>query len=72
MLGIAIRSQGDPIGIIVLCDKTDLKGNPIPFTSGDANLLAGIAAQAAGAIESARLREEAQEQEKLDRVYFRY
>lgn len=72
MLGTALRSQGDIIGIIVLCDKTDLKGNPIPFTSGDANLLAGIAAQASGAIESARLHEEAQEKEKLDRVYFRY
>jgi GAF domain-containing protein len=56
----------------VLCDKVDLKGSPIPFTSGDANLLAGIAAQASGAIESTRVYEEAQEKEKLDRVYFRH
>jgi CRP-like cAMP-binding protein len=72
MLTIALRSQAGVIGIIVLGDKVDLNGNPVPFTSGDANLLAGIAAQATGAIESARVYEEAQEKEKLDRVYFRY
>lgn len=72
MLGVALRAQGQPIGTIVLCDKADHNGRPTPFTSGDANLLAGIAAQASGAIESARLHEEAREREKLDRVYFRY
>ncbi len=72
MLGVALRAQGQPIGMIVLCDKADHNGKPAPFTSGDANLLAGVAAQASGAIESARLHEEAREKEKLDRVYFRY
>jgi CRP-like cAMP-binding protein len=72
MLAAALRSQGEAIGIIVLCDKVDLRDNSVPFTSGDANLLAGIAAQASGAIESARVFEEAQEKEKLDRVFFRY
>jgi CRP-like cAMP-binding protein len=72
MLGAALRTQRQAIGIIVLCDKTDLAGNPTPFTVGDANLLAGVASQASGAIESARLYEEAQEKEKLDRVYYRF
>ena len=72
MLATALRSQAGVIGIIVLGDKADFKGNPVAFTSGDANLLAGIAAQATGAIESARVYEEAHEKEKLDRVYFRY
>jgi len=72
MLGTALRSQGEPIGTIVLCDKIDRDGNLCPFTAGDANLLAGIAAQASGAIESASLHEEALEKEKLDRVYFRH
>ncbi len=72
MLGAALRCQGEAIGTIVLCDKFDLDGNPIAFTPGDANLLAGVAAQASGAIESARLHEEAFEKEKLDRVYFRH
>jgi CRP-like cAMP-binding protein len=72
MLGAALRVQGQAIGTIVLCDKIDHKGNPTPFTSGDANLLAGIAAQASGATETARLHEEAREKEKLDRVYFRH
>jgi CRP-like cAMP-binding protein len=72
MLGAALRSQGEAIGTIVLGDKIDSDGNPCAFTPGDANLLAGIAAQASGAIESARLHEEALEREKLDRVYFRH
>ena len=72
MLGAALRSQGEAIGTIVLGDKVDRDGNPLTFTPGDANLLAGIAAQASGAIESARLHEEALEREKLDRVYFRH
>jgi CRP-like cAMP-binding protein len=72
MLGAAFCLQGEPIGTIVLCDKFDAEGNPCPFTSGDANLLAGVAAQASGAIESARLHEDAFEKEKLDRVYFRH
>lgn len=72
MLGAALRSQGEAIGTIVLCDKTGRDGKAHPFTSGDANLLAGIAAQASGAIESARLHDEALEKEKLDRVYFRH
>ncbi len=72
MLGVALRLQGQPLGTIVLCDKTDSAGIPVPFTSGDANLLEGVAAEVAGAIESARLHEEAREREKLDRVYFRH
>lgn len=72
MLGAALRSQGEVIGTIILCDKVDGDGNLTPFTSGDANLLAGIAAQASGAIETARHHEEAFEKEKLDRVYFRH
>ncbi len=72
MLGAALRSQGEAIGTIVLCDKVDRDGSPIAFTPGDANLLAGVAAQASGAIESACLHEEAFEKEKLDRVYFRH
>ena len=72
MLCAPLRSQGEAIGTIVLCDKVDRDGAPCPFTSGDANLLAGIAAQASGAIESARLHEEVLEKEKLDRVYFRH
>jgi len=72
MLAAALRSQQQPIGMIVLCDKIDLEGAPAAFTVGDANLLAGVAAQASGAIESARLHEEAQEKEKLDRVYYRF
>jgi CRP-like cAMP-binding protein len=72
MLGAALRAQGVPIGMIALCDKTSREGNRIPFTSGDANILAGVAAQASGAIDSARLREEAREKEKLERVYFRF
>jgi len=72
MLGAALRSRGEAIGIIVVCDKIDPRGKPLPFSSGDANLLAGIAAQAGGAIESARLHEEALEKEKLDRVYYRH
>ncbi|GAB4350467.1 MAG: hypothetical protein Kow0099_34030 [Candidatus Abyssubacteria bacterium] len=72
MLGAALQTHGHIIGVIVLCDKTDHKGKPARFTSGDANLLGGVAAQASGAIESARLHEEAREKEKLDRVYFRY
>ena len=72
MLGAALRSQGEAIGTIVLCDKTGRDGKAHPFTSGDANLLAGIAAQASGAIESTRLHDEALEREKLDRVYFRH
>ena len=72
MLGATLRSRGEAIGTIVLCDKVDRDGALQPFTSGDANLLAGIAAQASGAIESARVHEEALEREKLDRVYFRH
>jgi len=72
MLGAALRSQGEAIGTIVLCDKAGRDGAPQPFTPGDANLLAGIAAQASGAIESARAHEDALEKEKLDRVYFRH
>ncbi|MBI4830361.1 MAG: GAF domain-containing protein [Candidatus Lindowbacteria bacterium] len=72
MLGAALRAQGRAIGVIVLCDKIDHTGRPVPFTSGDASLLSGVAAQASGAIESARLHEEAHEKEKLDRVYFRF
>jgi len=72
MLGATLRSRGEAIGTIVLCDKVDRDGALRPFTSGDANLLAGIAAQASGAIESARVHEEALEREKLDRVYFRH
>jgi CRP-like cAMP-binding protein len=72
MLGAALRTHGHTIGIIVLCDKVDLKGKPARFSPGDANLLSGVAMQASGAIESARLHEEAREKEKLDRVYFRY
>jgi CRP-like cAMP-binding protein len=72
MVGIALLIRGEPIGIIALCDKTGPGGESIPFTSGDANILAGVAAQAAGAIDSARLHEEAREREKLDRVYFRF
>lgn len=72
ILGAALRAQGRAIGMILLCDKTDDKGRPVQFTPGDANLLAGVAAQASGAVESARLHEEAQEKEKLDRVYFRF
>jgi CRP-like cAMP-binding protein len=72
MLCAALRARGAAIGTIVLCDKIDGGGNPCAFSPGDANLLAGIAAQASGAIESARLHEEALEREKLDRVYFRH
>ena len=72
MLGAALRTQRQTIGIIVLCDKTDLEGKLTPFTVGDANVLAGVASQASGAVESARLHEEAQEKEKLDRVYYRF
>ncbi|UCD58638.1 MAG: cyclic nucleotide-binding domain-containing protein, partial [Candidatus Hydrogenedentota bacterium] len=72
MLCTALRTRGQVTGTIVLCDKVAPNGKPSPFTPGDANVLAGIAAQASGAIESARLHEEAQEKEKLDRVYFRH
>lgn len=72
MLGIALRVRGEPIGMIVLCDKKGRENEPLRFGSGDANLLAGVAAQASGAVDSARLHEEASEKEKLDRVYFRF
>lgn len=72
MLGISLLIHGDPIGMIALCDKIAPDGKSAPFTSGDSNILAGVAAQAAGAIDSARLHEEAREREKLERVYFRY
>jgi GAF domain-containing protein len=72
MLGAALRVRGEPIGMIILCDKVDRQGQPAHFTSGDANVLSGIAAQASGAVDSARLHEEAREKEKLDRVYFRF
>jgi CRP-like cAMP-binding protein len=72
MLGAALRVQGEPIGMIALCDKTDRSGASAEFTPGDSNILGGVAAQASGAIESARLHEEAREKEKLDRVYFRF
>ncbi len=72
MLAVALRVQGNPIGLVVLCDKADREGNPINFTSGDANVLSGVAAQASSAIDNARLHEEAREKEKLDRVYFRF
>ncbi|RJP19177.1 MAG: GAF domain-containing protein [Candidatus Abyssobacteria bacterium SURF_5] len=72
MLAVSLRIQGQPIGMIVLSDKTGSDGKPSRFTAGDMNILAGVAAQAAGAIESARLHEEAREKEKLDRVYYRF
>jgi GAF domain-containing protein len=72
MLAGPLLIRGEPIGMLVLCDKVDRNRRSIAFTSGDANILAGVAAQAAGAIDSARLHEEAREKEKLDRVYFRF
>jgi sigma-B regulation protein RsbU (phosphoserine phosphatase) len=66
-LAVTIAVPGRRLGILAVADKESRDGGVLDFTSGDARLLALFAAQAAGAIETARLHREAIEKERIER-----
>ena len=54
LLGVPILVDGEPVGNLYLCDRTDGQ----PFTTGDLSAISVLAAHAASAIHRARLHEE--------------
>jgi sigma-B regulation protein RsbU (phosphoserine phosphatase) len=66
-LAVTIAVSGRRLGILAVADKESRDGGVLDFTPGDARLLSLFAAQAAGAIETARLHREAIEKERIER-----
>jgi sigma-B regulation protein RsbU (phosphoserine phosphatase) len=67
LLAVPIRSQGEPIGILVVGDKENRGGGIDDFDRNDARILSLFGNQAAIALENARLHAEALEKERMDR-----
>ena len=66
-LAVAISVPGRRLGILAVADKESRDGGVLDFTPADARLLSLFAAQAAAAIETARLHREAIEKERIER-----
>jgi sigma-B regulation protein RsbU (phosphoserine phosphatase) len=66
-LAVAISVGGRRLGVLAVADKESRDGGVLDFTAADARLLSLFAAQAASAIETARLHRAAIEQERIER-----
>jgi phosphoserine phosphatase RsbU/P len=66
-LAVAISVPGRRLGVLAVADKESRDGGVLDFTPTDARLLSLFAAQAAAAIETARLHREAIEKERIER-----
>jgi sigma-B regulation protein RsbU (phosphoserine phosphatase) len=66
-LAVAISVPGRRLGVLAVADKESRDGSVLDFTPTDARLLSLFAAQAAAAIETARLHREAIEKERIER-----
>jgi sigma-B regulation protein RsbU (phosphoserine phosphatase) len=66
-LAVAIAVPGRRLGFLAVADKESREGGVLDFTPADARLLSLFANQAAGAIETARLHQEALEKERIER-----
>jgi phosphoserine phosphatase RsbU/P len=66
-LAVAISVLGRRLGVLAVADKESRDGSVLDFTATDARLLSLFANQAAAAIETARLHQEAIEKERIER-----
>ncbi|HSS44588.1 MAG TPA: GAF domain-containing protein, partial [Thermoanaerobaculia bacterium] len=66
-LAVPISVSGRRLGVLAVADKESRDGGVLDFTPTDARLLSLFAAQAAAAIETARLHREAIEKERIER-----
>ncbi len=65
-LAVAISVPGRRLGFLAVADKESREGGTLDFTATDARLLALFANQAAAAIETARLHQDALEKERIE------
>ncbi len=66
-LAVAISVAGRRLGVLAVADKESRDGRVLDFTATDARLLSLFANQAAAAIETARLHQQALEKERIER-----
>jgi phosphoserine phosphatase RsbU/P len=66
-LAVGIAVPGRRLGILAVADKESRDGRVLDFTATDARLLSLFANQAAAAIETARLHQDALEKERIER-----
>ncbi len=67
LLAVPIRSEGEPIGVLVVGDKENRAGGIDDFNQADARILSLFGNQAAIALDNARLHREALEKERMER-----
>lgn len=67
LLTVPIRSEGEPIGVLVVGDKENRAGGIDDFNQADARILSLFGNQAAIALDNARLHREALEKERMER-----
>ena len=65
-LAVSISVPGRRLGFLAVADKESREGGVLDFTATDARLLALFANQAAAAIETARLHQDALEKERIE------
>lgn len=67
LLAVPIRSEARPLGVLAVAEKESRGGTIGPFDANDLRTMTLLAAQAAIALESARLHREALEKERIER-----